>query len=165
MKAEERMLAQAASRLTVQDFQYLQGHGMLLQAGAETQKPSHLQEAVSGPETISGEASSQDKADFQVRKKRKRCSRKHAWPEPGTILEADYFGTRYEAEVIQEGRFKSGKALRILSGPAAGQVYHSLSGAMLAATENQRQEQGLGRRGVSNGWTFWMKGQTNAKRT
>ena len=66
--------------------------------------------------------------------------------------------------MIQERRFKSGRALRLLSGPAAGQVHHSLSGAMLAATESQRQEQGLGRKGVSNGWTFWMKGRTDAKR-
>jgi len=155
MKTEERVLAEAASRLTVQDFQYLQGHGMLLQAGAEAQKPSRLQEAVSGPETISREASSQDKPDSHGNKKRKRCARKHAWPEPGTILQADYFGTRYDAEVIQERRFRSGRALRVLCGPTAGKVFRSLSGAMLDATEEQRREQGLGRKGVSNGWAFW----------
>ncbi len=79
----------------------------------------------------------------------------HEWPDVGTILEGEYRGNRYEAEVIAMPRYKSGKAIRVLNGPAAGEVERSMSGAMLAATERVREENDLGRKGVSNGWHFW----------
>jgi len=71
------------------------------------------------------------------------------------ILEADYEGVHYEAEVVAAPCLKSGKAVRILIGPATGQNCRSLSSAMLKATEYQRQEQVLGKKGVANGWEFW----------
>lgn len=79
----------------------------------------------------------------------------HEWPDVGTILEGEYRGNHYEAEVIAMPRYKSGKAIRVLNGPAAGEVERSMSGAMLAATERVREENDLGRKGVSNGWHFW----------
>ena len=57
--------------------------------------------------------------------------------------------------MIEARRLKSGRALRILTGPAAGIVCHSLSGAMQLATLRQREEQHLGHKGVANGWKFW----------
>ena len=135
----QQTLAEAASRLTVQDYEYLRTTGVLEEAGS--------QEA-SSQETASQEASSQSK-----KKRRRRVS--HPWPEVNTILQADYAGVHYEAQVIEAPGYKSGKALKILTGPASGKVCHSPSGAMLLATEKQRQEQGLGRKGVTNGWGFW----------
>ena len=93
--------------------------------------------------------------DTERARPRTRRSREHVWPEVGAVLEADYHGRHYEAEVTQARLYKSGKALKVLTGPAAGRVFHSMSGAMLAATEAQRAEQGLGRKGVSSGWDFW----------
>ena len=84
---------------------------------------------------------------------------KHEWPEVGTILEVDYEGVHYDAEVIAAPRCKSGRALKILTGPAAGTVHHSMTGSMLAATEVQRDENDLGRKGVANGWDFWNAGE------
>jgi hypothetical protein len=57
--------------------------------------------------------------------------------------------------VIAAPRYRSGRALKLLTGPAAGAVCHSFSGAMLKATEAQRQERGLGRKGAASGWGFW----------
>ena len=88
-------------------------------------------------------------------RKRKRRTLKRKWPEAGTILQADYHGQHYEAEVVRASQYSSGLALRILTGPSAGKVHHSFSGAMLEATEMQREQEGLGTTGMANGWAFW----------
>ena len=137
----QQTLAEAASRLTVQDYEYLRTTGAL----------EHAPEA---PETASQEAVTQE-APSQSKKKRRRRRVSHPWPEVGVNLAADYAGVHYEAQVIEAPRYKSGKALKILTGPATSKVCRSPSGAMLLATEQQRQEQGLGRKGVTNGWAFW----------
>ena len=88
----------------------------------------------------------------------KRAQIEHPWPEVGTVLEADYFGTHYTAEVIEaptRRKLKSGRMIRVASGPAAGTEHASMSGAMEAATEHQRNEQALGRKGCLSGWDFW----------
>lgn len=78
------------------------------------------------------------------------------WPEVGAILTAEYFGEEYRAEVIPATKkLKSGRQIRLDSGPARGTVCDSFSEAMLTATEHQRNEQNLGRKGTSNGWVFW----------
>jgi len=148
MNTQDQSIAEAAARLTVQDFQYLEEHGMI------RAQPSQGEKQTRSRETVSQEAGSQEGSP-QRKKKRKRCSIKHTWPEPGTILEADYHGEHYEAEVMEARRYKSGRALKVLTGPAAGRIFSSMSGAMLAATQRQREEHGLGKKGVSNGWRFW----------
>lgn len=144
MNDEERALAQAAASLTVDDFRYLQEHGVIA-------APEHT----SNPDTQVTVTQEERPPEARPRHKRKRRTITREWPEIGTILEADYEGVRYEAEVIAAPRYRSGKALKILSGPAAGTISHSMTGAMLRATEVQRQENGLGRKDVANGWAFW----------
>ena len=88
----------------------------------------------------------------------KRAHIEHPWPELGTIIEADYFGTHYTAEIIAappDRKLQSGKLIRITSGTATGTEHASMSGAMEAATEHQRNDQGLGRKGCLSGWDFW----------
>ncbi len=141
MDEEERTLAEAAAALTVDDFEYLQEHGMI----DVPAQASDLDTQVTAT-----------REEEQPREpKRKRRTIKREWPEVSTILEADYEGVHYEAEVIAAPRYKSGRALKILTGPAAGTVHHSMTGAMLVATEAQREENELGRKGVANGWDFW----------
>ena len=135
MDAEEKALAEAAENLSPEDMRYLQENDMLPESGAES--------AQTGPEQVAGS------------EERKRRKVEHQWPEVGTILEADYKGEHYQAEVIRMPRYKNGKAVRILNGPASGEVESSMSGAMLTATEKQREENDLGRSGVANGWEFW----------
>jgi len=88
--------------------------------------------------------------------RRTRHSRKHIWPEIGVRLSAQYFGVHYSATIIPaQKKLKSGKQIRIDSGPAAGNVCDSFSDAMLKATHQQREDAQLRRKGVSNGWEFW----------
>lgn len=88
-------------------------------------------------------------------RRRRRIERE--WPDVGTVLRAEYYGTTYTAEVIVASKkLKSGKQIHITSGPAQRTVCDSLSEAMIAATEKQRTDQNLGRKGVSNGWLFWI---------
>ena len=87
--------------------------------------------------------------------RRRRIERE--WPDAGAILRAEYYGTVYTAEVVLAAKkLKSGKQIRLTAGPAQGVVCDSFSEAMIAATEQQRADQNLGRKGVSNGWLFWI---------
>jgi len=147
MNSEERALAEAAAALTVDDYGYLQEHGMI-------DVPAHT----SNPDT-QVTATREEEEPPEPRPKRKRRTIQREWPAVATILEADYEGVRYEAEVIAAPRYKSGRAVKILTGPAAGTVFHSMTGAMLVATEVQREESNLGRKGVANGWDFWNAGE------
>ncbi len=155
MDDTERELAEAAASLTVEDFKYLQEHAMIEPPVA----PSNANTPVTN--TQSTEHAEAPKRP-SPKKKRRRRTLHRKWPDIGTVLQADYFDQHYEAEVIEASRYKSGKALKILTGPAAGEVSHSPTGAMLKATEAQRQENNLGRKGIANGWLFWkVKGGSN----
>ena len=143
MDVKQEELAEAAVDLTVQDFRWLEENGML----------PDVQEAANGSPADQPGQVAVAPAMHAAQRRRRRPS--HGWPEVGTVLEADYRGQHYEAEVAAGARNKSGKAIRILSGPATGVVCRSPSGAMLKATESQREAQNLGRTGVSNGWEFW----------
>ena len=148
MNTEDKELAQAAAGLTVDDFNYLKMHGIIPE-----------------PEPVDTHANTQCSGNTQVntpqdpaskpRSRKKRRQINHPWPDVGEILEADYHGVRYEAEVISMPRLKSERAMRILTGPAAGITCRSMTGAMLKATEEQRSEMKIGRGGVPNGWRFW----------
>ena len=144
MNAQEPILARAASQLTPGDLKYLNENG-LLETGPGGSRVTVTQEAGEKPE----EASSPG------RKRRKRRKASHEWPAVGTVLIAEYEGELYEAEVVEAPRCKSGKAVKILSGPSAGKTCKSMSKAMLEATSKQREEQGLAKKGVANGWQFW----------
>jgi hypothetical protein len=87
---------------------------------------------------------------------RRRRHVEREWPEVGTILKSEYYGTTYTAEVITATKkLKSGKQIQLTSGPALGVIADSFSEAMLLATDEQRTRQSLGRKGASNGWIFW----------
>lgn len=152
MCVEERQLAEAAASLTVEDFRFLEENDMLPSPPPQAGKEAASENSAHTEGAPAAEESSQDNSS---EKKGKRRKVEHEWPQVGAVLGADYRGTRYEAEVIEVPRYKSGKAIRILTGPAAGEVERSMSGAMLTATEAQREENDLARKGVSNGWEFW----------
>jgi hypothetical protein len=143
MQAQELALARAASQLTPGDLKYLNENGLLSKDPADTRV------------TVTQEGTETPEAALPSKKKHKRRRVGHEWAEVGAILEADYHGVHYEAEVIAAPRYRSGRALKLLTGPAAGAICHSFSGAMLRATEAQRREQGLGRKGAASGWGFW----------
>jgi hypothetical protein len=153
-------LARAAATLTVADYEYLVESGPLSERplSQEQDEPDDDTEEEPEPDTNTHETVTQeeeeqeDDTDDSDRKRRKV---EHEWPEVGALLRGEHMGTVYEARVIEAPQYKSGKAVEILTGPAKGEVSHSMSGAMLSATEAQREEAGTGRKGVSNGWKFW----------
>ena len=153
MQNEERQLAEAAASLTVRDLEWLQSHRMIPNEAAHSENAPLSQESVSEQEDPSQEESSQKAHAAPEKRTRKRVP--HEWPEVSTILEADYHGVHYEVEVIAAPRYQSGKAVKILTGPSAGKVCRSPSGAMVEATQKQREEHSLGKKGVANGWEFW----------
>jgi hypothetical protein len=158
MSTDELQLARAAANLTEEDLQWVREHGAQItpQDSREPNSQEDRSEELSSQECASQEdASEKTKPEETPDQDQKRRKVEHEWPQVGTILEAEYEGTRYEAEVISMPRYKSGKAIRLTTGPAAGEVERSMSGAMLTATEKQREEDDLGRKGVSNGWKFW----------
>ncbi len=179
-QVQEKELARAASGLTEGDLEWIYAIDPKItqpekfqgasSPSADPQKASSQEEGSEGrsgePENTqeeSGIFTGQNQDDSSAgngsgsrkNKKRKRRKVRHRWPEVGTILEADYEGVHYEAEVVSAPRYKSGKAVKILSGPAAGKVKSSMSGAMNLATQKQRRENDLGQKGVANGWEFW----------
>ena len=154
MNAQELTLARAASQLTPADLGYLNENGLLNKEPADT-RATVIQEG-----TVE-----QQEGAAPAKRKHKRRRLGHEWAEVGTLLCADYHGVHYEAEVIAAPRHRSGRALKLLTGPAAGAVCRSFSGAMLRATESQRQEQGLGRKSAASGWGFWRaKGADGQKK-
>lgn len=112
------------------------------------------------PQTAKNTGTAADLGSVQTEDDEESRRRRHIdreWPDVGTILSSEYYGATYTAEVITAAkRLKSGKQIRITSGPAQGMTCDSFSEAMLCATEIQRNEQSLGRKGTSNGWAFWQ---------
>ncbi|MFW6119029.1 MAG: hypothetical protein ACOC7S_01690 [Planctomycetota bacterium] len=181
MDDQARELARAASGLRAEDYRFLETRGMIRSAEKSSPGEADTGEDGTREDTAQEDASEEDPSQERVSENsatqeenaqqkeerheaeeesetgedRKRRQVSHTWPEVGAELEADYLGAHYEAEVIAVPRYKSGKAIRVLNGPAAGDVERSMSGAMLTATERQREENDLGRKGVSNGWDFW----------
>jgi hypothetical protein len=144
MNAQELTLARAASQLTPGDLNYLNENGLLSKEPTDSRA------------TVTQEAG--DKAEGAPppgRKKRKRSKTSHEWPAVGAVLTADYEGQHYAAEVVEAPWYKGGKAVKILSGPSTGKTCKSMSQAMLEATTKQREEHGLAKKGVANGWQFW----------
>jgi len=81
---------------------------------------------------------------------------KHNWWPVGTELVGQFGSDVFTAEVIENPQVKSGRSIRITSGPATGEVCITPTRAALRATESYRQAHNVGRAGgVTNGWTFW----------
>ncbi|TVR39621.1 MAG: hypothetical protein EA402_14490 [Planctomycetota bacterium] len=90
-------------------------------------------------------------------RRRRHIDRSQQWPAVGTRLVGDYLGERFEAEVIESPRLKSGRALKLLTQPVRGAVCNSMSKAMDLATLGERQRRGVkGKTGLpGSGWDFW----------
>ena len=85
-----------------------------------------------------------------------RERQKHQWWPGGTELFGEIGSEVFAAEVIENPQVKSGRSIRITSGPFAGEVCITPTRAALRATEAFRTANKLGRAGgVTNGWTFW----------
>ena len=77
-------------------------------------------------------------------------------------------GETYAALVVAAPRLKSGRALQLITGPALGRVFRSMTAAMMAATARQRQKLGMGKgkKGLpASGWDFWHEPPSQRKQS
>jgi len=82
---------------------------------------------------------------------------KHEWWPIGTEVVGQIGREFFTAEVVENRAVKSGRSLKLTSGPAQGRICITPTRAALEATEDYRQARNLGRGGgVTNGWTFWQ---------
>ncbi len=74
-------------------------------------------------------------------------------------MDGQYEGEVYAALVVAAPKLKSGRALQVISGPVIGQIFKTVTAAMLATTARQRRKLGLkGKKGLPNtGWEFWKE--------
>ncbi len=161
----EQML-RIASTLTAADLDTLRGTAPSPQAAApapvvEEMSPSWAEPA-SAPETPPAVS---NRGEYERQRSRESkvstgClghqRQKHDWWPVGSELVGRLGSETFTAEVIENPQVKSGRSIRIASGPASGEVCITPTRAALQATEAYRQARNLGRSGgVTNGWTFW----------
>jgi len=123
------------------------------------------EEAVVSSTTASPRTEPQQDADSSAQSARQRRKVTHVWPEIGTRLEGEFHGQTHAALVIAAPKLKSGRAVQVITGPASGQTFRSMTAAMEAATAHQRRQLGLGKskKGLpASGWDFWS--QVESKR-
>lgn len=90
---------------------------------------------------------------------------RHDWWPMGTELVGEMGAEVFTAVVVENPSVKSGRSIRITSGPAQGRTCNTPTRAALEATEGYRQAHQLGRAGgVTNGWLFWRP-RTGATRS
>ncbi len=91
-----------------------------------------------------------------TRKGRKVVDRTDQWPDVGAVLEGQFLGDTFRAEVVKATKYKSGKALRLLTAPVKGTVCRSYSSAQDVVTLAHRQKMGVkGKTGLSPAWNWW----------
>ena len=142
---------EAAASLTVEDFRFLVEEGLISIEGKTDPEIEHERE-------LSPSVSNRE-ARRKVNWRSARKSKVHEWPPVGTHLYAAYDGMMYEAVVRRSVHYKSGRSIEVSCGPAKGTVCPSMSGAMMEATKQYREEFGLGNKGMANGWEFWEEDQ------
>jgi len=82
---------------------------------------------------------------------------RHDWWPLGTEVIAQIGSEFFTAVVVENTSVKSGRSLKITSGPAQGRICITPTRAAMEATEAYRHAQNLGRGGgVTNGWSFWQ---------
>jgi len=122
----------------------------------QTNQTSNESSVKTTPST--NDASTNDIAAPQRRSRRIERS----WPEIGVRLEGAYEGETYVGLVIAAPKLKAGRALQVISGPACGRTFNSMTAAMLAATAGHRRKLGLAgsKKGLpKSGWEFWQEPQ------
>jgi hypothetical protein len=82
---------------------------------------------------------------------------RHDWWPLGTEIVGQIGSEFFTAVVVENPSVKSGRSLKITSGPAQGKICITPTRAAMEATEAYRQAHNLGRGGgVTNGWSFWQ---------
>jgi hypothetical protein len=161
-----RMMLEVANQLTADDIEFLRGGTPTVPNTEETvAAPAEPCASPTCP-IEAGPATSSSRGEYERHRTREskvstECvgseRAKHQWWPVGTEVVGQIGREFFTAEVVENASVKSGRSLRLTSGPAQGRICITPTRAALEATEDYRQANNFGRGGgVTNGWTFWQ---------
>ena len=161
-----RMMLEVANQLTTDDIESLKSGSPIV---PNREKPvATLAEPSPQPTCPVGADSAASSSRGAYERQRTRESKvsttcvgneraKHDWWPVGTEVVGQVGSEFFTAEVVENPSVKSGRSLKLTSGPAQGRICITPTRAALESTEDYRQANNLGRGGgVTNGWTFWQ---------
>lgn len=160
-----RMMLEVANQLTADDIEFLKGGTPIMPNHVEQNAAAlEPQVQVAQPNAPTPVDSSRGAYERQRTRKSKvsttclgTARAKHEWWPVGTEVVGQIGSEFFTAEVVENRAVKSGRSLKLTSGPAQGRTCITPTRAALEATEDYRQARNLGRGGgVTNGWTFWQ---------
>lgn len=91
-----------------------------------------------------------------TRSKRRHVDRSAQWPPVGTVLEGQFHGETFRAQVVAAPKLKAKRALKLLSAPVKGVIVSSFSKGQDVVTLAHRQKLGVkGKTGLQPAWSWW----------
>lgn len=162
-----RTLLEVANQLTTEDIELLKG-GAPMVLNTPEPRPCVEAESALAPPMQAAQPNSTLTSRGAYERQRTRDSKvsttclgteraKHEWWPIGTEVVGQIGSEFFTAEVVENPSVKSGRSLKLTSGPAQGRICITPTRAAIEATEDYRQANNLGRGGgVTNGWTFWQ---------
>ncbi len=173
-----RLMLETADTLTADDLELIRSDGVVRipeskraprkRAQADVSAATVPVAVVEAPPAAPMQAPAMASSRGEYERKRTRESKvsteclgeervRHDWWPLGTEVIGQIGSEFFTAVVVENTSVKSGRSLKITSGPAAGKVCITPTRAAMEATEAYRQAQNLGRGGgVTNGWSFWQ---------
>ena len=163
-----RMMLEVTNQLTADDIELLRGGAPIVPNPPGPRPRTAKPDPVAAPTVQADQADSTRNARGAYERQRTRESKvsttclgteraKHKWWPIGTEVVGQIGREFFTAEVVENRAVKSGRSLKLTSGPAQGRTCITPTRAALEATEDYRQARNLGRGGgVTNGWTFWQ---------
>ena len=162
-----KLLLEAADTLTAEDLEFIRSDGVVC-APEPKRVPRKRAQADAPLPTAPKQAPAMASSRGEYERKRTRESKvsteclgeervRHDWWPLGTEVIGQIGAEFFTATVVENPAVKSGRSLKITSGPAQGRICITPTRAAMEATEDFRQAHNLGRGGgVTNGWVFWQ---------
>jgi len=173
-----RTMLEVANTLTAEDLEFIRSDGVVRmaerqraprkRAQRDSPSPAVAVAVVEPPPAAPAAASATASSRGEYERKRTRESKvsteclgeervKHEWWPLGTELIGQIGSEFFTAVVVENASVKSGRSLKLTSGPAQGKICITPTRAAMEATEAYRQAHNVGRGGgVTNGWQFWQ---------
>jgi hypothetical protein len=173
-----KLRLEAADTLTAEDLEFIRSDGVLCapepkraprkRAQADAPPAPVSVAVVKPPQAAPIQAPAMASSRGEYERKRTRESKvsteclgeervRHDWWPLGTEVVGQIGREIFTAIVVENASVKSGRSLRLTSGPAQGRICITPTRAAMEATETHRQTHNLGRGGgVTNGWLFWQ---------
>jgi hypothetical protein len=174
-----RLMLEAADTLTTEDLEFIRSDGAAVVSPKKKRTIAGMKRENAAPtvpmppiavvapaQTVDPVTQGTSRGEYE--RKRTRESKvsteclgeervRHDWWPLGTEVVGQIGTEFFTAVVADNAGVKSGRSLRLTSGPAQGRICITPTRAAMEATEAYRQVHNLGRGGgVTNGWLFWQ---------